>query len=69
MNNDVVNHPAHYTDGKFETIEAIDRGGLVIIWGMRSNIFLEPAKSLKIRSLRTYEKPAGISSAISITTV
>lgn len=22
--NDVVNHPAHYTDGKFETIEAIE---------------------------------------------
>lgn len=22
--NDVINHPAHYTDGKFETIEAIE---------------------------------------------
>lgn len=24
MNNDIINHPAHYTDGKFETIEAIE---------------------------------------------
>lgn len=24
MNNDVINHPSHYTDGKFETIEAIE---------------------------------------------
>lgn len=24
MNNDIINHPAHYTDGKFETIAAIE---------------------------------------------
>lgn len=24
MNNDIINHPAHYTDGKFETIDAIE---------------------------------------------
>lgn len=24
MNNDIINHPSHYTDGKFETIEAIE---------------------------------------------
>ena len=24
MNNDIINHPAHYTDGKFETIEALE---------------------------------------------
>lgn len=24
MNNDIINHPSYYTDGKFETIEAIE---------------------------------------------
>lgn len=24
MNNDIINHPSHYTDGKFETIDAIE---------------------------------------------
>lgn len=24
MNNDIINHPAHYTDGRYETIDAIE---------------------------------------------
>lgn len=54
--NDPVNHPAHYTDGKYETIEFIERHGLSFHEGNAVKYISRAGKKDQSKTIEDLEK-------------